>query len=118
MFRNDTVDIDVLGFVPGTTYTVFMFSDPVELSRGVTDAEGHVAQVVAMPKDVEYGDHTLQVVGVGRDGEIVSVSLGFEVLERTNNTIIVVISLGAAVLLALLGGRPIFVRRRRQSDAP
>jgi uncharacterized repeat protein (TIGR02543 family) len=118
MFRNDTVDIDVLGFVPGTTYTVFMFSDPVELSRGVTDAEGHVAQVVAMPKDVKYGDHTLQVVGVGRDGEIVSVSLGFEVLERTNSTIIVVISLGAAVLLALLGGRPIFVRRRRQSDAP
>jgi trimeric autotransporter adhesin len=113
MYRNDTVDVGVEGFVPGTTYTVFMFSDPRELGRGVTDAEGQVAQVVSVPKDVEYGDHTLQVVGVGRDGEIVSVSLGFEVLERASNTVAVVLALGAAVLLALLGGRPIFARRRR-----
>jgi hypothetical protein len=116
MFRSDTVDVVVQGFIPGTTYTVFMFSDPFELSRGVADAEGQVSQVVTMPKDVEHGDHTLQVVGVGPDGEIVSVSLGFEVLERTSNTFIVVLSLGAAVLLALLGGRPIFVRRRGQSQ--
>jgi hypothetical protein len=46
----------------------------------------------------------------------VSVSLGFVLLERTSNSFIVVLSLGAAVLLALLGGRPIFVRRRRQSQ--
>ncbi|CAB4663949.1 unannotated protein [freshwater metagenome] len=117
MYRNDTVDVDIQGFVPGTTYTVFMFSEPLELGRGVTDAEGQVARVVGMPKDVSYGDHTLQIVGVGPDGEIVSVSLGFEVLERTSNTFIVVLSLGAAVLLALLGGRPIFTRRRRQSQA-
>jgi hypothetical protein len=114
MYRNETVDVEVQGFIPGTTYTFFMFSEPVELGRGVADAEGQVSQVVTMPKDVEHGDHTLQVVGVGPDGEIVSVSLGFEVLERTSNTFIVVLSLGAAVLLALLGGRPIFVRRRRQ----
>jgi uncharacterized repeat protein (TIGR02543 family) len=116
MYRNDTVDVDVAGFVPGTTYTVFMFSDPVELNRGVTNAEGQINQVVAMPKDVEYGDHTLQVVGVGPDGEVVSISLGFEVLERTSNTFIVVTALGAAVLLALLGGRPIFSRRRRDQQ--
>lgn len=117
MYRNETVDVEVQGFVPGTTYTFFMFSEPVELSRGVTDTKGSVAQLIALPTDTEYGDHTLQVVGVGPDGEIVSVSLGFEVLERTSNTVIVMLSLGAAVLLALLGGRPIFTRRRRQSQA-
>jgi hypothetical protein len=46
----------------------------------------------------------------------VSISLGFEVLERTSNTFIVVTALGAAVLLALLGGRPIFSRRRRDQQ--
>jgi hypothetical protein len=44
---------------------------------------------------------------------VVSVSLGFKVAERQDNTRAVVISLTIAVLLALLGGRPVFRRRRR-----
>jgi hypothetical protein len=114
MYREEFVDVNMAGLVPGTIYTVFMFSDPVELGRGQADADGAVATIVAVPKDAEYGEHTLQVNGVGPDGEMVSLSLGFEVLERTDNTWVVVVSLGAAVLLALLGGRPIFSRRRER----
>jgi hypothetical protein len=114
MYREEFVDVNMAGLVPGTIYTVFMFSDPVELGRGQADADGAVATIVAVPKDAEYGEHTLQVNGVGPDGEMVSLSMGFEVLERTDNTWVVVVSLGAAVLLALLGGRPIFSRRRER----
>ena len=112
MYREEFVDVNMAGLVPGTIYTVFMFSEPVELDRGQADAAGAVATIVAVPQDAPYGEHTLQVNGVGPDGEMVSLSMGFEVLERTDNTWVVVASLGAAILLALLGGRPIFSRRR------
>ncbi|MFZ9931522.1 MAG: hypothetical protein ACO3GZ_12015, partial [Ilumatobacteraceae bacterium] len=98
--------------VPGTTYTVFMFSDPVELGRGVATANGGVGGLFQTPADVEYGGHTLQVNGVGPGGEIVSLSMGFEVLEKQSNMLAAVLAIGFAVLLALLGGKPIFKRRR------
>ena len=114
MYRDETVDVQVTGFVPGTTYTVFMFSEPVELARGEADAEGAVVDSVRVPADVDQGEHTLQVNGVGPGGEIVSLSMGFEVVDREDNTAVVVTAMTAAILLALLGGRPIFVRRRRR----
>lgn len=40
--------------------------------------------------------------------------MGFEVLERTDNTRVVVLAFTVAILLALLGGRPVFSRRRRR----
>ena len=115
IYRDELADVAVDGLVPGTTYTVFMFSDPIELGRGEANAAGEVKTFVQMPKDAEYGSHTLQFNGVGPGGEIVSTSVGFEVLERENNTWLVILALGVAVLLALLGGRPIFSRRRRGS---
>jgi hypothetical protein len=115
MYRDEFVDVAMTGFVPGTIYTVFMFSEATELTRGEVDADGAVSSQVLVPKDAEFGEHTIQVNGVGPGGEMVSVSMGFEVLERTDNTWMVVLSLGAAVLLALLGGRPIFIRRRTRN---
>ena len=113
VYPDDIVDVELSGFIPGTIYTVFMFSEPVELGRGVMDAQGNIVTSLLVPKDVEPGEHTIQVNGVGPGGEMVSVSVGFDVLERTDNTWVVVVSLSAAVLLALLGGRPIFTRRRK-----
>ncbi len=113
MFGDSSVDVLVTGFVPETTYTVFMFSEPVELGRGETDSKGTVAQLVTVPSDTETGEHTLQINGVGEGNEVVSVSMGFEVVEREDNTRLAVGVILLAVALALLGGRPIFRRRRR-----
>lgn len=110
--RREDVLVEMSGLVPGTTYTVFMFSDPVELGRGVATGEGGISGLFETPNDAEYGGHTLQVNGVGPGGEIVSLSMGFEVLEHQSNVLAVVLALGSAVLLALLGGQPIFKRRR------
>ena len=117
IYRDELADVVVDGLVPGTTYTVYMFSDPIELGRGEVSAEGAVKALVQVPRDAPIGAHTLQFNGVGPGGEIVSTSVGFEVLERENNTWLVVLALGTAVLLALLGGRPIFARRRRINAA-
>jgi hypothetical protein len=116
MYRDDLVDIALDGLVPGTTYTIFMFSDPVELARGEAGAGGNVATSIRVPKDAAHGGHTVQVNGVGPGGEMVSVSMGFEVLERTDNTRVVVLAFTVAILLALLGGRPIFTRKRRRAE--
>jgi hypothetical protein len=112
VFNNQSVDVSSEGLVPGTTYTVFMFSDPVELGRGSASADGRVSTSVLIPKDAKAEQHTLQLNGVGKGGEVVSVSLGFKIVERQNNTRIAVLAISLAMLLALLGGRPIFRRRR------
>ena len=65
-----------------------------------------------IPKDAKAGQHTLQLNGVGKGGEVVSVSVGFKIVERQNNTRIAVLAISLGILLALLGGRPIFRRRR------
>ena len=112
MYGNTDLSVSVIGFVPKTTYTVFMFSDPVELGRGETSAKGTVNELVLVPNDVETGEHTLQVNGVGPGDEVISVSMGFEVMERQSNTRLAVLVISLAIALALLGGRPIFKRRR------
>jgi hypothetical protein len=116
MHQLEEVDISGRGFVPGTTYTVFMFSEPVELARGEVNPQGEVFTAVQAPKDIEPGAHTLQINGVGVGGEVVSMSLGFEILEREDNTVRVVATLSFAILLALLGGRPLFMRRRQRKE--
>jgi hypothetical protein len=114
VFRKDQFMVNANGLLPGTTYTVFMFSEPRELARGEASIDGMVASGVTTPDDVEYGQHTLQLNGVGPDGEVVSVSLGFTVLSREDNTLVAILAISAAVLLALLGGRPIWRRRTQR----
>ena len=114
MFREEEVEIRVSGLVPGTVYTVYMFSEPFELGRGVADGSGVVATLVKVPSDAAHGEHTIQVNGVGPDGEMVTTSMGFEVLKRQDNTRVTVLAIGLGILLALLGGRPVFAGRRRR----
>lgn len=112
-FHQEIVDVFMVGLTPGTTYTVYMFSTPVELGRGEVQADGSVNLSLEIPKGSTFGEHTLQVNGVGPKNELVSLSMGIEVLERESNLRLVVLVMSAAILLALLGGRPLFKRRRQ-----
>ncbi len=113
-FHQETIDVSASGLVPGSTYTLYMFSSPIELGRGVVNPDGTVTITVTVPEEVEIGEHTLQINGVGPDKELVSLSMGIEVLERESNVRLLVLVMSAAILLALLGGRPLFARRRRR----
>ena len=112
-YSKDQFQVATNGFSPGSTYVVTMYSEPIELGRGETNDVGAVAQIVTVPKDAEAGEHTLVVEGVGMNSEVVSISIGFKVVERSDNTMAAVLSVSIAVLLALLGGRPIWRRRRK-----
>lgn len=109
----DEVAIGAEGFESGTTYTVTMFSTPVELGRGNVPKSGAVADIVTIPNKAESGEHTLVIEGVGPNAEVVAVSIGFKVLERSNNTWAAVVAIVLAIGLALLSGRPILRRRRK-----
>ena len=112
-YSNSEVNVSLAGLASKSTYTVFMFSDPVELGRGETSVNGEVESVVIIPRDAKSGQHTFQFNGVGIGNEVVSVSMGFEVLEREDKNGITIAVILLAVALALLGGRPIFKHRRR-----
>ncbi len=116
-YARDEVAVSAEGFIPGTTYRVMMYSTPVELSRGEVSATGDVTDVVVIPDESESGDHTLVIEGVGEGDEVVAVSLGFTVLERSDNTWAAVTAITVAMLLALLGGRPVWRRRRNRATA-
>ena len=116
VFQKDAFMVSADGLLPGSTYTVFMFSEPRELARGEASIDGAVTSGVVTPDDIESGQHTLQLNGVGPEGEVVSISFGFTVLSREDNTLVAILAISAAVLLALLGGRPIWRRRNRLSE--
>jgi hypothetical protein len=109
----DDLSVGASGFEAGSTYTVTMFSTPVELGRGSVPESGAVTEVVTIPNKTESGEHTLVLEGVGPDAEVVAVSIGFKVLERSNNTWAAVTAIVLAIGLALLSGRPILRRRKK-----
>ncbi len=55
------------------------------------------------------------IEGVGPNAEVVAVSLGFKVVERSSNTVAAVVAIILAIGLALLSGRPILRRRRKKT---
>ena len=109
----DEVAVEAIGFEPGSTYKVMMYSTPVELGRGEVAVNGIVKDVVVVPEKAESGDHTLVVEAVGTGAEVIAVSIGFTVLERTDNTLAAVIAIVLAIGLAMLSGRPLLRRRKR-----
>ena len=114
-YAKDEFGFAAEGFQEGTTYTATMFSDPVELSRGEVPASGTVSENVSVPDNVEAGEHTLVIEGVGPDAEVVAVSMGFKVVERSSNTVAAVVAIILAIGLALLSGRPILRRRKKKA---
>jgi hypothetical protein len=114
-YARDEFEVTAEGFQEGTTYTATMHSDPVELGRGEVSASGRVSELVSVPDNVETGEHTLVIEGVGPNAEVVAVSLGFKVVERSSNTVAAVSAIILAIGLALLSGRPILRRRRKKS---
>lgn len=109
-YSGDEVLVTAEGLAPKSTYVVTMYSEPVELGRGEVAANGGASKVVIVPADVNIGNHTLVVEGVGPEAEVIVVSMGFKVLERTNNNVPAVLAITLAILLALLAGRPLWRR--------
>ena len=106
------------GFMPGTTASVWMFSDPTLLGTVTVGEDGSfTAEFQVDSTYLPVGTHTLQIQGVGDDGYIKAANLGVDVqapadLTKTGATGLLWWVIGAtlALLVVLL---LIFALRRR-----
>jgi hypothetical protein len=64
------------GFAPGSTIRVWLFSDPSELTTVVADANGNFSGTTTLPVGIPEGQHTVQLNGLSKNGQVRSVALG------------------------------------------
>jgi hypothetical protein len=76
--RSNTVGVHATNLLPGSAYTVTMFSTPRRLASGTVDGDGVISATVAIPSDTSPGAHTITLDAIGVDGPV-SVSGWFSV---------------------------------------
>lgn len=64
------------GYAPGSTVKVWMFSDPTSVTEVTADANGDFTGLAQIPAGLPDGEHTLQLNGVNKEGQIRSVAMG------------------------------------------
>lgn len=70
-----SVQVAAAGLRPGSEVVVTMHSDPIEVFRGVADADGRLQIAVNLPAEVEGGTtHSIVVTGVDDSGAPVTVA--------------------------------------------
>jgi hypothetical protein len=70
------VEFSGTGFAPGSLVKVWLFSEPAELSQLTADASGNFTGRAMVPTDTAVGEHTIQLNGISKDGQLRSVALG------------------------------------------
>jgi hypothetical protein len=64
------------GYAPGSTVKVWMFSDPTSVTQVTADESGEFKGLAQIPAGLPDGEHTLQLNGVNKNGQIRSVAMG------------------------------------------
>jgi hypothetical protein len=70
------VEFSGTGFAPGSLVKVWLFSDPAELSQLTADSSGSFNGRALVPTATPVGEHTIQLNGISKDGQLRSVALG------------------------------------------
>ena len=130
-----TIDVESSGFPENTEVEVWVLSTPQQVATATVGADGQYVAPVALPGDLESGNHRLALVGTSPDGSVTKIVLGFinegaidetgiaptavedgsEESSSGNWALIVILVLaGAGILLA--GG--VYSARRRQTQRP
>jgi hypothetical protein len=95
------------GLMPGTTASVWMFSDPTLMATVPVGDDGTFAvEFLVDPQFLPAGNHTLQIQGVGEDGFIKAANVGVlveEVVVFTANTASGLVAWVALVAALFLG---------------
>lgn len=108
--------LNLQGFAPGSPVTITVHSELRTLGSLSAAADGSLSTDVVIPPDLEPGDHTLTVSGVGPDGHPHDVAIEFSVPGSGLPTAITALLLGgcAAALAAGLLGLVVLLMRRRE----
>jgi len=83
----DGLAIAVSGLLPGSETSAWVFSTPVLLGRGATDATGSLTARYLIPGSLAAGEHTVQLNGIAPDGTVRSIEVKIVVVrESTDDT--------------------------------
>jgi hypothetical protein len=111
------------GYAPGSTVKVWMFSDPTSVTQVTADANGDFTGLAQIPAGLPDGEHTLQLNGVNKEGQIRSVAMGVLVapvaipapsVTSSAATGIDPLWLAPFVLVLMALGGVLWFRRRKQ----
>jgi hypothetical protein len=84
------VPMDGGGFMAGSSLQWWMMSTPKLVATMSVDADGRFEGSIAIPDDLDEGNHTLRVEGLGPNGSPLAISVGVSLLSsmpsNTDNT--------------------------------
>lgn len=80
--KTDSILIQGIGLLSGTTVTVWIFSNPTLLGKLEVKGDGSYRGLLPIPSDFPLGNHTIQVNGITYSNEIFSIALGVGVVEN------------------------------------
>jgi hypothetical protein len=81
MVRNKEVKTEGTGLASNSEFAVYLFSEPILLGVGKTNARGEFFATFPVEKVLPIGDHTLQVNGLLADGRTSSVSMPVTIVD-------------------------------------
>jgi hypothetical protein len=78
VFNDSAARVEVTGFSPNSPVEAWLFSTPVRLGSGYTNAEGNFSGEFAISENIPVGRHSLQINGVDKDGQVTSVVVALD----------------------------------------
>ncbi|WP_091947878.1 fibronectin type III domain-containing protein [Trujillonella endophytica] len=119
-----TVVLSGDGFLPGSTVSLIVYSEPQVLTHTVADANGHFEVSVVVPAGLASGSHTLVASGVDLAGNARFVTLPITVTGGTTGSgglaytgaSVAVPAIGGLAALAIGGGLVLAGKRRRTAE--
>lgn len=109
------------GFAPGSNTTLTVRSSPRLLAEPQADARGAIDTGVAIPRDLEGGDHELRLAGWDSRGQPRKIAIRFNVDAPFRPSVPQVLAGSALLLLVIGAGLGLasgeFARRRRARQA-
>lgn len=115
------IELSSNGLAPSSTVEVWLMSTPRLLGRFDVDSDGGFATRLALPRDVEAGDHRVVMAGTDRDGRELTLAIGVRIVATEASTstvpvlVVVLVGLVAVMGLAAIRHR---IRRLRSDAAP
>jgi hypothetical protein len=79
--KGQTITVSGDGLTPGSTYSVWLFSEPTKLGEGKVSGDATFSKVFLVPDQLATGSHTLQINGINSDQKVVSLTTGVILTE-------------------------------------
>jgi hypothetical protein len=83
--RDDFITVNGKGFLPGSDVVAWLFSEPKRLGVIRVQGDGSFDQRIPIDPTISAGEHTTQVNGRSSDGEVRSLNLEIEIVDRVSS---------------------------------